>query len=95
MTEKKVRAHAIISGKVQGVFFRMETQKAVREIGDICGWVRNKSDGTVEAVFEGDENRVIRALEWCKKGSPRASVRRVDVTWGDCTNASEGFDITW
>ncbi|MBU4286962.1 MAG: acylphosphatase, partial [Proteobacteria bacterium] len=51
---KKVRAHAIISGRVQGVFFRMET-KRVADSCEVLGWVRNRRDGTVEAVFEGNE----------------------------------------
>jgi len=50
--ENKVRAHAIISGRVQGVFFRMETKRAADRLG-AKGWVRNLKDGSVEAVFEG------------------------------------------
>ncbi|MBW1956373.1 MAG: acylphosphatase, partial [Deltaproteobacteria bacterium] len=55
--EEKVRAHVVIHGRVQGVFFRMETRKtALRH--EVDGWVRNNPDGTVEAVFEGDKPRV-------------------------------------
>ncbi|MCJ7539552.1 MAG: acylphosphatase, partial [Desulfobacterales bacterium] len=50
--ENKVRAHAVISGRVQGVFFRWETKHSADGFG-VFGWVRNKRDGTVEAVFEG------------------------------------------
>ena len=49
----KVRAHATISGRVQGVFFRMETKRAADRFG-VSGWVRNLRDGTVEALFEGE-----------------------------------------
>ena len=77
--ENKVRAHAIIFGRVQGVFFRMETQSAAERIGGISGWVRNKRDGSVEAVFEGNETQVASIVEWCRKGPPRARVEK--VTW--------------
>ena len=94
MSEKKVRAHVIVSGIVQGVFFRAETMKAAHEYG-VCGWVRNKSDGTVEAVFEGNENDVVSALEWCKKGSPRSNVTGVNVKWEDYQGEFSRFDVTF
>ena len=60
----KARAHAIISGRVQGVFFRMETKRAANGLG-VFGWVKNQPDGTVEAVFEGDRDRVDAIVDWC------------------------------
>ena len=72
---EKTRVHAIIEGRVQGVCFRMATQKKAQRIG-VTGWVRNKSDGTVEAVFEGDENAVQSVLDWCRQGGPPSG--RVD-----------------
>ncbi len=63
--EDKVRAHAIISGRVQGVFYRMETKRAADDIG-VSGWVRNLRDKTVEAVFEGQKERVNAVLDWCR-----------------------------
>jgi acylphosphatase len=92
MTEK-VRAHIIISGIVQGVFFRVETQRAAQRYG-VNGWVRNKSDGTVEAVIEGQRHKVDEMLNWCRKGPPRAVVRQVDVEWGDYTGAMADFRVT-
>ena len=92
--KKKVRAHAIISGRVQGVFFRMETLRTAERYG-VYGWVRNKRDGTVEAMFEGDESRVISILEWCKEGPPSASVNHVDVQWKVPTGEFEGFEIKY
>jgi acylphosphatase len=92
MTEK-VRAHIIISGIVQGVFFRVETQRAAQRYG-VSGWVRNKSDGTVEAVIEGQRHQVDEMLNWCRKGPPRAVVRQVDVEWGDYTGAMADFRVT-
>ncbi|NNL76736.1 MAG: acylphosphatase [Desulfobacterales bacterium] len=92
--EDNVRAHAIISGRVQGVFFRVETQRAANGIG-VSGWVRNRSDGTVEAVFEGDRTRIDAVLEWCQEGPPHANVVDVNVTWDDYTGEFQGFEITY
>ena len=91
---KKVRAHVVISGRVQGVFFRAETQRAVERFG-VCGWVRNRRDGTVEAVFEGRQQDVDAALNWCWQGPPMARVDKVDVNWQDYSGEFEGFDITY
>jgi len=90
----KVRAHAIITGRVQGVFFRMETKHAADRFG-VTGWVRNKRDGSVEAVMEGDEERVNFLLTWCKEGPPRARVDNVVATWQEYTGAFERFDVTY
>lgn len=76
MARKKVRV--IIRGRVQGVFFRMETQQAARRIG-VNGWVRNRRDGSVEAVFEGDAEKSEEMLAWCRKGPPLARVDDVEV----------------
>jgi acylphosphatase len=92
--QKKVRAHTIITGKVQGVFFRMETQRAARS-HRVSGWVRNKIDGSVEAMFEGAEADVRATLAWCKEGPPRAMVSNVDVTWQDYTGEFETFEVTY
>lgn len=94
MLENYVRAHVIISGKVQGVFFRAETRKAAKGF-NVSGWVRNKKDGTVEAVFEGKEEDVILILEWCKKGSPFSEVKKIDVLWEDWEDEFSDFKITY
>jgi acylphosphatase len=92
--EKQVRAHAVISGRVQGVFFRVETQRAVENFG-VTGWVRNKSNGTVEAVFEGRQQDVEAALNWCGQGPRMARVDEVDIDWQDYTGEFTSFDITY
>ncbi len=92
--ENKVRARAIVSGRVQGVFFRMETKRAADRL-DVDGWVRNLKDGTVEAVFEGDQDRVEAAVDWCRQGPPHAAVADVDVTWQDYTGEFNGFKIVY
>jgi acylphosphatase len=93
MTEK-VKARAIISGRVQGVFFRMETKRAAERYA-VSGWVRNRTDGTVEAVFEGDRENVAAAIAWCKKGPPMSKVINVDVDWEDYTGEFKAFVITY
>ena len=92
--EKQVRAHAIISGRVQGVFFRVETQRAAERFG-VCGWVRNRRDGTVEAVFEGSQVNVDAALDWCRQGPSMSRVDKVDVNWQEYTGEFKRFDITF
>jgi acylphosphatase len=70
----------IVRGRVQGVFFRDGTQEQARALG-VAGWVSNRVDGSVEAVFEGPRPAVERAIEWCRAGPPRAQVDGVEVTW--------------
>lgn len=90
---ENVRAHIVISGIVQGVFFRVETQRAAQRIG-VYGWVRNKRDGTVEAVIEGERDKVEAMLDWCRKGPPRAVVNKVDVEWEKYTGETADFRVT-
>jgi acylphosphatase len=63
---------------VQGVFFRAEAQARAESLG-VAGWVRNAEDGSVEAVFEGDEERVESMLDWCRRGPSGARVDDVEV----------------
>ena len=91
--EKQVRAHAVISGRVQGVSFRWETQRAAEGFG-VAGWVRNKRDGTVEAVIEGDRQKVASMLDWCREGPDRAVVNQVDVDWEEYTGEMADFRVT-
>lgn len=73
-----VRAHVFVSGNVQGVFFRQETRDRARSRG-LAGWVKNLSDGRVEAVFEGTEEAVEQMVEWCRRGPRWAEVKDVEV----------------
>ncbi|MFZ0242491.1 MAG: acylphosphatase [Desulfobacterales bacterium] len=91
--EEKARAHIVISGIVQGVFFRVETQQAAQRL-DVSGWVRNKRDGTVEAVIEGERQKVEAMLDWCRKGPPRAVVDNVAVEWETYTGEMVDFRVT-
>ena len=74
-----IRRRAVIFGEVQGVNFRSATEDEASGAG-LAGWVRNRDDGTVEAVLEGEANAVERVLEWCRSGPSSASVESVDVS---------------
>jgi acylphosphatase len=74
-----VRCRVVVSGRVQGVFFRDTCERVASGLG-VRGWVRNRSDGTVEVVAEGSRDAVGRLLDWCREGPPRAQVRGVEVT---------------
>lgn len=91
---KQVRANVVITGKVQGVYFRAETQRAAKQ-RNVLGWVRNRPDGSVEAQFEGDEPSVKAMLEWCRQGSPFSRVHHVDVRWEIYTGDFDRFDIVF
>ena len=73
------RIHVVVHGHVQGVFFRDTVRRSAREHG-VSGWVRNRRDGTVEAVFEGPPEGVSALVELCRTGPPGAQVERVEVT---------------
>jgi acylphosphatase len=82
----------LVSGRVQGVFFRSETQHEARRHG-VTGWVRNLPDERVEAVFEGEVEDVKRLLEFCRRGPPGARVTRTEVNWEDYSGNFKDFDI--
>ncbi len=77
-TEDIVRVHVWISGRVQGVCFRMYTCDEAMRLG-LAGWVRNLPDGRVEAVFEGDRHLVDQAVAWCHHGPSHAYVTDVEL----------------
>jgi len=85
------RAEVVVRGAVQGVFFRVETRDRARSLG-LAGWVRNAPDGSVEAVFEGDDERVESMVDWCRRGPRGARVQDVDVTWTE-VQSEDGFSI--
>ncbi len=87
------RAHLKIYGKVQGVWFRANTKEMADKLG-LCGWVRNLSDGNVEAVFEGDDETVKKAIEWCHHGPPLARVEKVDIKYEEPAG-EKGFRIIY
>jgi len=90
----KVRAHVIITGKVQGVYFRAKAQEQAVALA-VVGWIRNKSDGTVEGVFEGNRENVEKLIDWCRLGPPRAIVSGVQVKWEDYRGEFSKFIIAY
>jgi acylphosphatase len=74
-----IRRRAVVHGRVQGVFFR-DTTRRMAESRGVTGWVGNRPDGTVEAVFEGKSEGVESMLDFCREGPRGAHVERVEVT---------------
>ncbi|MEE2987250.1 MAG: acylphosphatase [Nitrospinota bacterium] len=70
--------HIIVHGRVQGVFFRASTQERGRDLG-LCGWVRNRVDGTVEIHAEGEKQSLDRFAQWCRQGPPAARVEQLET----------------
>ncbi|MCL7413762.1 MAG: acylphosphatase [ANME-2 cluster archaeon] len=71
------RIRVLITGRVQGVYFRHHTMHKAVELG-LKGWVRNRKDGNVEAVFEGAPEQVNEMVHWCRTGPPHANVTDVE-----------------
>ncbi len=86
------RVHVRITGKVQGVWFRQSTMDEAVRLG-LGGWVRNRADGSVEAVFEGPGDKVDAMLEWCWRGPELAVVKNVAVTGEESTEKFTSFDL--
>ncbi len=88
------QAHLTISGKVQGVFFRDFTQKNAQDL-ELKGWVRNASDGTVEALLQGNEASIKDMISRLKKGPSSADVNDVQVNWESANTELEGFEVRY
>lgn len=88
------RVHMTISGKVQGVFFRDTTRRTANDLG-VTGWVKNLSDGRVEAVAEGPENAVDKLVEFAHEGPARANVKNVEVEEETPTDEFSDFSIRY
>ena len=91
---EKARLRVVIEGRVQGVFFRAATREEACSLG-LSGWVKNCLDGRVEAVFEGEREKVEQILKWCRKGPLGATVRNVEVNWEDATGEIDSFSIKY
>lgn len=92
MTQKTI--HAIVEGKVQGVFFRAYTRDEAERL-KLSGWVRNRPDGSVEAFISGDHRNVDRMLEWLETGSPMSQVSRVIIEPGQHPTKTKDFVIKY
>jgi acylphosphatase len=87
-----MRARLIIHGRVQGVYFRASARDVARRL-HLVGWVRNRLDGAVEAVVEGQEGAVQTFITWCHDGPPGAHVTTVQVTTEPYTGEFHGFHV--
>jgi acylphosphatase len=92
MSERVVQRRVVVRGEVQGVFFRDSTQEEARRRG-VAGWVRNREDGTVEAVFEGPPDAVDAMVEWCRSGPSKADVRDMEASLEREPDGLEGFEV--
>ena len=92
--KEKIRAHIFVAGKVQGVFYRENSRKLAEKLG-ILGWVKNLGDGRVEAVFEGDKDKVEKMVNWARKGPIWAKIEALDVIWEDYRGEFDAFEIKY
>ncbi len=84
--------HAIVKGKVQGVWFRDSTCREASKL-NLVGWVKNLVDGTVEVKAEGNKDELYQLVEWLNVGSVRSDVENVDVIWTDPTGEFTQFEM--
>ena len=91
---EKVRARVLIEGRVQVVFFRYHTQETALTLG-LKGWVKNRRDGRVEAVIEGDKEKVDQIIQWCHRGPSEAKVTKVHLGWEDYIGEFDDFTINY
>ncbi|MBI3342255.1 acylphosphatase [Candidatus Curtissbacteria bacterium] len=82
----------LISGKVQGVFYRKSAKIEAERLG-IVGWIKNLDDGLVEVSVEGEKGRLEQFVAWCKKGPPLANVEKVEEQWSDSSGNWKEFAI--
>jgi acylphosphatase len=90
--KEKARVHIFLSGLVQGVFFRAYTREKAQELS-LTGWVQNLPDGRLEAVFEGDREKIKKVVDWAKIGPPRAQVADLKVELEEYRGEFNTFQI--
>jgi len=90
----QARAHFFVSGRVQGVFFRSQTQEKARQL-KLGGWIRNLPDGRVEVVAEGEKEKIEELIRWTKKGSTLARVSGLKIEWQEFKGEFNEFKIEY
>ena len=90
--DEKIRAHLLVSGRVQGVLYRSGARQKARELG-ITGWAHNLIDGKVGVLCEGEKEKIEQFIEWCKKGPPLAKVENAEVVYEEYRGEFKDFDI--
>ena len=91
---KQQRVHLLVSGKVQGVFFR-QSLKVVAKKNNVLGWVRNLKDGCVEAILEGDNSSINSVIEWTRIGPANSRVDDIEVSNEEFKNEFSTFDVLY
>lgn len=92
MNEDLASVNLLVTGNVQGVFFRASTLEQAQQL-NLSGWVKNLADGSVEVVAEGSRYALDALLAWCKRGPPAAEVDDVSVRWSQHRNEFKTFQI--
>ena len=87
------QVHLFVRGRVQGVYFRASAQREARRLG-LTGWVKNRADGAVEILAEGDEEAIKELTGWAHRGPGASRVDAVDVRWRSFTGDYPDFRIT-
>lgn len=90
----KERVNIIVQGSVQGVFYRARTKEKALEL-ELTGWVRNRIDGTVEIVAEGNKEDLERLVEWSRCGPKHAHVTNIEVSWQPFTDEFGDFTVKY
>jgi acylphosphatase len=90
----KVQAHMLVSGLVQGVYYRDNTRR-VAERNEVTGWVKNMPGSGVEALLEGEREDVERVIEWAQQGPPGAIVESVEVDWRPYSGQFYSFEVRY
>ena len=86
------RIHLIVSGTVQGVFYRANAKKVASGLG-LKGWIRNLQDGNVEVLAEGRKPALDRLIEFCRKGPEGASIDNIEIEWDKFRNEFGSFEV--
>ncbi len=89
-----VAAHLLITGRVQGVWYRASTAQEAQTLG-LAGWVRNMPDGSVEALAQGTKEQVEALIQWCWQGPELARVGAIDVEWIEADERMNRFDVRY
>jgi len=91
---KQLRVHLLVSGKVQGVFFR-QALKVIAKKNNVLGWVRNLKDGRVEAILEEDNKSTNSVIEWARIGPANSRVDDIEVSNEEFKNEFSTFDVLY
>ncbi|MEK9134838.1 MAG: acylphosphatase [Patescibacteria group bacterium] len=90
--DRRIRVHIFVLGRVQGVLYRHNTQKMAQKLG-LTGQVANLADGRVEAIFEGEKDKIEEMIKWAKRGPFLAKVENMEIIWENYNGEFHGFEI--